>query len=271
MLQWNDGSWDHRAYWGANNLGYGVDATVGRHYMGALPPTGQWVQLKVPASAVGLEGRTLNGMAFTLYGGRAVWDAAGRLNQQNGSGTTVSVVATADASRLNSTPGVFTFTRTGDTSAALPVPFSLGGTANSGTDYQAVPGGASPSITFAAGSSSATVLIQPVITTNIVGQQNVMLTLAANNSYTVGSPSAANMTLIGNTVRSTLKIAAAAPSLSWPTTPGKSYRVCYKNSLSDPTWVPATGTIVAAGNGMSWSDSTASGKSQRFYLVNQMN
>ena len=78
MLQWNDtSSWEHRAYWGANNLSYGTDGTASRHYMGALPAAGQWVKLAVPASAVGLEGKTLNGMAFTLYGGRATWDNAG--------------------------------------------------------------------------------------------------------------------------------------------------------------------------------------------------
>ena len=80
MLQWNDGSWDHRAYWGGDGLGYGVDGTPGRVYMGPLPAAGQWVQLKVPASKVNLEGSTLNGMAFTLQDGRATWDAAGRLS-----------------------------------------------------------------------------------------------------------------------------------------------------------------------------------------------
>ena len=78
MLQWYDGSWEHRAYWGANQIGWGSDGTVGRRAMGALPATGQWVRLAVPAAQVGLEGRTLNGMAFTLYGGRATWDYAGK-------------------------------------------------------------------------------------------------------------------------------------------------------------------------------------------------
>ena len=78
MLQWNDGSWEHRAYWGANLISWGTDGTVSRRYMGALPAVGQWVRLEVPAAQVGLEGRTLNGMAFTLYGGRATWDAAGK-------------------------------------------------------------------------------------------------------------------------------------------------------------------------------------------------
>jgi hypothetical protein len=78
MLQWFDGSWEHRAYWGANLIGFGIDGTVSRRFMGALPATGQWVKLSVPASQVGLEGRTLNGMAFTLYNGRATWDYAGK-------------------------------------------------------------------------------------------------------------------------------------------------------------------------------------------------
>jgi hypothetical protein len=80
MVQWNDGtSWDHRAYWGANNIAYGVNGTASQFPMGPLPTGGQWVQLSIPASKVGLEGKTLNGMAFTLYNGRATWDSAGRI------------------------------------------------------------------------------------------------------------------------------------------------------------------------------------------------
>jgi hypothetical protein len=79
VLQWNNGSWEHRAYWGANLISYwGVDGTVSRRYIGPLPAVGQWVRLEVPAALVGLEGRTLNGMAFSLYGGRATWDYAGK-------------------------------------------------------------------------------------------------------------------------------------------------------------------------------------------------
>ena len=78
MLQWNDGTWEHRAYWGANLIGWGSDGTVSRRFMGPLPAVGQWVELAVPAAQVGLEGRTLNGMAYALYGGRATWDYAGK-------------------------------------------------------------------------------------------------------------------------------------------------------------------------------------------------
>ena len=83
MLQWNEPvtGWEHRAYWGWNVIRWGSDTTISRRYMGPLPPVGQWIRLEVPASSVGLEGRTLNGMAFTLYNGRAAWDYAGVTNK----------------------------------------------------------------------------------------------------------------------------------------------------------------------------------------------
>src|SRR5579863_3854223 len=65
MLQWNDGSWEHRAYWGADVVTYGTDGTSSRANMGALPAAGQWALLQVPASQVGLEGSTITGMSFS--------------------------------------------------------------------------------------------------------------------------------------------------------------------------------------------------------------
>jgi hypothetical protein len=81
MLQWNDGSWEHRAYWGSNNIGFGVDGTASRRFMGPLPQAGQWVRLEVPAELVGLEGREVSGMAFTLWDGRATWDRSGKASR----------------------------------------------------------------------------------------------------------------------------------------------------------------------------------------------
>jgi hypothetical protein len=83
MLQWLDGqnSWEHRAYWGANvtNTGIGVNSTAHAQYKGALPLNGQWIRLEVPDSQVSLEGQTVTGMAFTLYGGRATFDHSGKV------------------------------------------------------------------------------------------------------------------------------------------------------------------------------------------------
>jgi RHS repeat-associated protein len=112
-LQWNDGSgWEHRGYWGANNLGC-ANGTASCRYMGPLPATGGWVRLEVPASSVGLEGKTVNGMAFTLYGGRATWDKAGKDNLF--AGVTSSPInnnvyaVDAGSNRLTSVNGVTMF------------------------------------------------------------------------------------------------------------------------------------------------------------------
>jgi len=79
MLAWHDSNgWEHRAYWGANSLSFGVNGTASRRYIGPLPAAGGWVRLEVPASMVGLEGSTLDGMAFALVNGRATWDRVGK-------------------------------------------------------------------------------------------------------------------------------------------------------------------------------------------------
>ncbi|MGH9943547.1 MAG: RHS repeat-associated core domain-containing protein, partial [Pyrinomonadaceae bacterium] len=81
MIQWHDnsgGGWEHRAYWGANQIGWGVEGTNSRRYMGPLPAANQWVRLEVPASAVGLVNKTVTGLALSLYSGRATWDRAGK-------------------------------------------------------------------------------------------------------------------------------------------------------------------------------------------------
>ena len=80
MLQWNDGNWEHRAFWGADKItfgGIGKD-TPAHKPMGPLPALGEWVRLEVNPADVGLEpGSVLNGIAFVQHGGTAYWDIAG--------------------------------------------------------------------------------------------------------------------------------------------------------------------------------------------------
>ncbi|MFG0255298.1 MAG: PSD1 and planctomycete cytochrome C domain-containing protein, partial [Rhodopirellula sp. JB053] len=90
MLQYNDSKgWAHRAVWGSDDIVYGRNDEDWEGYrrMGALPPIGQWVRLQVDATEVGLSPQdtakskpkttTVNGMAFTQFGGAAWWDEAG--------------------------------------------------------------------------------------------------------------------------------------------------------------------------------------------------
>ncbi len=86
MLQWNDGSWNHRAYWGSNSIDWGNDNSPSRFRMGDLPKAGEWVRLEVPAATVGLSADSeVRGWAFTQFDGTVYWDKAGivsRLSQQ---------------------------------------------------------------------------------------------------------------------------------------------------------------------------------------------
>jgi hypothetical protein len=88
MLQWwVNSDAEHRAYWGANSITFGTNGTNSRRQINpAIPATGRWVRLDVPASQVGLEGLTVTGMAFILFGGAATWDQAGRFHD-SGVGT----------------------------------------------------------------------------------------------------------------------------------------------------------------------------------------
>jgi cytochrome c553 len=80
MLQWNDGNWEHRAFWGEDKIDFGgIGADTPAHRpMGNLTPAGEWARLEVDPALVGLKpGGVLNGMAFTQFSGVAYWDAAG--------------------------------------------------------------------------------------------------------------------------------------------------------------------------------------------------
>jgi hypothetical protein len=82
MLQFHDGSWEHRAYWGEDAIPFGAGGQENHLAMGPLPALGEWTRLEVDASAVGLKaGAVLNGWAFTQFGGLVYWDKAGSVTR----------------------------------------------------------------------------------------------------------------------------------------------------------------------------------------------
>jgi RHS repeat-associated protein len=113
-----DGSgWEHRAYWGANQIPWGTDGTESRRYQGSLPATGQWVRLEVDAASVGLSGRSISGMAYSQVGGQADWDHSGKV-----SATGIETTYVDDALPAGATPyGTWTW---GDTGLNTPVAFT---------------------------------------------------------------------------------------------------------------------------------------------------
>jgi hypothetical protein len=89
MLQWNDGSWEHRARWGEDLIPWGTPDSPSRLAIGALPEAGQWVRLEVECAKVGLKpGAVVHGWAFTQQGGTVSWDRAGLVTRTPQAGTT---------------------------------------------------------------------------------------------------------------------------------------------------------------------------------------
>ncbi|MCI0400307.1 MAG: DNRLRE domain-containing protein [Gammaproteobacteria bacterium] len=107
---------------------------------------------------------------------------------------TATIVATdPSAFEAGPDPGVFTISRTGDTSAPLTVTYSIGGNATEGVDYESI----DTSVTIPVGAASATVTIQP-IDDLVVDDEEVALTLAPDVFYVVGVPGTATVTITDN-------------------------------------------------------------------------
>lgn len=113
-----------------------------------------------------------------------------------GGGSTIVSVSASDpsAAEAGQDPGEFTVMRSGDTSAAIVVDFTLSGSATSGADY-GTPGS---SVTIPAGQTSATITITPIDDGSPEGSESVILTVTGGAGYSVGSPSSAIVTINDN-------------------------------------------------------------------------
>jgi hypothetical protein len=103
---------------------------------------------------------------------------------------------------------VYTFTRTGVTTNALTVNYSVAGTANS-TDYTGTTPGTGRTITFAAGATTATLTIDPTADIAVETDETVALTLASGTGYTVGTTTAVTSTIVNDDTSVTLAVTPA--------------------------------------------------------------
>jgi len=87
---------------------------------------------------------------------------------------------------------VYTFTLDRPNPSALPVNFTVGGTAVNGTDYATI---ASP-LSIPAGATTGTITVTPLADTTIEADKTVVLSLAAGTGYAVGAPAAATGTIV---------------------------------------------------------------------------
>jgi hypothetical protein len=102
----------------------------------------------------------------------------------------------AAAAEAGTDAGTFTITRTGGTTAALNVSYSIGGTAaTDGTDYTPTLTGTA---TIAIGQSSVNITVTPVDDPTTEGDETITLTLVAQPSYTLGANTAATVIITDN-------------------------------------------------------------------------
>src|SRR6185503_11512401 len=107
------------------------------------------------------------------------------------------VTATASnpsASEGGPNSGTCTISRTGNTSSALTVMYTVAGTAANGTDYATLPG----SVTIPSASASATISIDPIDDADFEGDESVVVTIAPGAGYVVGSQDSATVVIADN-------------------------------------------------------------------------
>ncbi|WP_172456265.1 Calx-beta domain-containing protein [Microcystis aeruginosa] len=120
-------------------------------------------------------------------------------------------VAISDASAGEpANAGVFTLTRSGNIGNALTVNYLLAGSATNGVDYSNLTG----RVTFAAGSSTTTVTINPIEDTAIEGNEVVLLQIAEGTGYTLGATSGAVITLTDNDVYTVIEPASLGSNIT---------------------------------------------------------
>lgn len=105
----------------------------------------------------------------------------------------IVTVAAADAtaSEPGANTGAFLLSRTGNTSRGLIVEFAVTGSAIPGGDYTAL---ASP-VLIPAGASSTTLAVNPINDSLLEGNETVVVTIAANSEYVIGSQSSATVVI----------------------------------------------------------------------------
>lgn len=123
-------------------------------------------------------------------------------------GQVVNVSAIGNLTEDGGTQDAFTFTRFGDTTNALTISYSIGGTATPDTDYTALPG----TVTIPAGQTSVTVPVTVINSTLVKPPETITLSLYDTSSYAVGSQALATVSIIDSnqftvTITATSKIA----------------------------------------------------------------
>lgn len=95
---------------------------------------------------------------------------------------------------------VYTFSRSLASTDPLTITFTVSGTATNGSDYSGLLAGSSQTISFAAGATTATLVIDPIADSTVESDETVSLTLAGGAGYSVGTVDAVTGTISNDDV-----------------------------------------------------------------------
>ena len=117
------------------------------------------------------------------------------------------------AAELGGDTGAFSISRTGDVSQAVTVLLGFSGAASNGVDVVTLPA----SVTFAAGQLSTSLTVTAIADALVEGTENFTATILTNESYLVGTPSNAIVTIIDSALISIAATDATAAELGGDT------------------------------------------------------
>jgi len=235
MIQFlsNDG-WEHRAYWGQDIVGYGTAGTPSRAPMGPMPAAGSWMRLEIPASTVGLGGKTIYGVDFLRVKGQVWWD---RFGKGTSSTPTISSVTLSPTSVLSGNPSTGTVTL----AAAAPT----GGAVVALSTSDPLLATVLPTVTVAAGTTSKTFTVttfgtgtdtSAVVTATYVNTATGTLALTA-------APLGLSAIILAPTSVQGPTVFAGTATLTQPAPAGGAV-VALTSSNTAVATVPATVTVV---------------------------
>ena len=187
-----------------------------------------------------------SGTGYTVGTVNAV---VGRITNDDFPVITLAVVpeAVAEDGSVNLT---YTFSRTGATTSALTVKYTVGGTATLGTDYTGIATTAvTKTISFAAGASTAIVTVNPTADGSVETQETVALTLASGTGYTIGTATPVVGTITNDDVSTIV-----ATSIS-PASPGRTSGE-WRN-IGAFAALKADGSVISWGYGGTGGDNSA--------------
>lgn len=152
---------------------------------------------------------------------------------------------------------VYTFTRTGAKAGELVVSYTVDGAANVGTDYTGIPP-TPPSniVTFAAGSATATVTVDPLLDAAFEADETVSLKLTAGSESTSGTTTAAVTGTILNRAPPP-QLPSITLALSWAAVSGDgTANLVYSLTRTANPTAPLTVKFTVAGTATAGSDYT---------------